>query len=694
MKEDCIASTTVASDHPLTSFFPRPFQNHELLIMTGTEKKFPREKLVNKVNHLNFIDGNLSVIFSDRHNRRDIVMKARPQPCLEDKCTCLPAPDGISWEPVKDYQPSFLMIDDGLGAVIAPVELASLNQSALTVKIPKECMIKTQRAVRRRICDNLTCDIRLPDKKYRGILIDFTPKAFSVRLSDGQGVENLDPSETAQIDIFRNSTKLFSGPCRLVRNGLNTPDRRIVYAPLNERIQLFPPRKIRNTRWRTTPSFTIRYRHPFSLEQVERDTFDVSTSGFSIRENPEEQTLMAGMMIPELSIHYAGISEMTCSAQVIYRREDDQGAIVQSGLAITDMDVLSFSRFNHLVGMNFDSNAHVSTTVDMEALWEFFFDTGFIYGEKYQHLYPHRNSFKETYRKLYQDNPEIARHFTYEKNGRIYGHISMIHSYPPTWVIHHFSAKPMESKVPGFLILRQITHYINGYYRFLSHKMDYVMTYYRPENRIVDKIFGGFARELNNPRGSSLDLFSYLHRDKSSAEEQALPAGFTVNPCSAGDLEMLKSYYERVSGGLLLDAFRLDLSMKPLEETFLNAGFKRTCRTFCLRFEEAPLAFFIVNQSDLGLNLSDLLNGITIIVMDEKKSTWKILSSALQTLDSFYETDHIPLLIYPARYAEEHGIRVDKQYQLWILRNDPYSEQYTDYMGRKFRMKYTSTAKE
>ena len=442
--------------------------------------------LINKINYLNFSNHQMSVIFSDRHNHRDILVKARPQPCTDDYFTCLLEQDDTVAN-LHHYQPRFLMIDDGLSAILSPVHVSSMVRPSLTVKLPEESLSRTQRTIRRRSCKNIACTFDLGGKKYNGTLIDSTPRAFSIVLSSKANSADFDQQENVHIDLYQSDVKLFSGPCRLVRNGINLPDGRLVFGPLDEEIRLFPQRKTRNPRRHTPLSFTISFQHPLSMEHIERDISDVSTSGFSIQENPEEQTLMVGLIIPEMHINYAGIVKMTCSAQVVYRRVDAETGAIQTGLAITDMDVLSYSRLNHLVGAHLDVSARVSTTVEMDALWEFFFDTGFIYGEKYQHLYPYRDVFRETYRKLYQDNPDIVRHFTYEKNGKIYGHIAMVHGYEPSWVIQHFSAKPLESKIPGMLILRQIIHYLNGCYRFHSTGVEYVMTYYRPDNRIVDK---------------------------------------------------------------------------------------------------------------------------------------------------------------------------------------------------------------
>jgi hypothetical protein len=269
----------------------------------------------------------------------------------------------------------------------------------------------------------------------------------------------------------------------------------------------------------------------------------------------------------------------------------------------------------------------------------------------------------------------------------------MVHAYPTSWVIHHFSARPLESKVPGMLVLRQIMHFLNGCYRFASFDMKYVMTYYRPDNKLVDRIFGGFARELNNPAGSSLDLFSYLHFDKSTSTA-ALPDEFTLRECLPDDFSVFRNFYEKSSGGLLFDAFRPELDMGPLEDRFQSHSFKRGCRRYCLCRGDKHLAFFIVNQSDLGLNLSDLLNGIHIFVIDESALKWTVLQEALRSLSSLYCVRQIPVLVYPADYPAREGIQADKQYQLWIMTGDPYSELLTDYLRRKFRIRYEEPPKQ
>ncbi|MBW1912508.1 MAG: pilus assembly protein PilZ, partial [Deltaproteobacteria bacterium] len=86
----------------------------------------------------------------------------------------------------------------------------------------------------------------------------------------------------------------------------------------------------------------------------------------------------------------------------------------------------------------------------------------------------------------------------------------MVRAYQKAWLLQHHAARAMDSKRTGFIVLKQIMHYLNDMYRLPSAKMDYVMCYFQPANKFPDRVFGGFARSLKNPRGCSMDLFAYL----------------------------------------------------------------------------------------------------------------------------------------------------------------------------------------
>ena len=62
-------------------------------------------------------------------------------------------------------------------------------------------------------------------------------------------------------------------------------------------------------------------------------------------------------------------------------------------------------------------NSYVCNDLDLDALWDFLFETGFIYPKKYALIHANKEQIKQTYQKLYTRSPEIARHFVYQENG-------------------------------------------------------------------------------------------------------------------------------------------------------------------------------------------------------------------------------------------------------------------------------------
>jgi hypothetical protein len=394
------------------------------------------------------------------------------------------------------------------------------------------------------------------------------------------------------------------------------------------------------------------------------------------------------MIIPHLSINFATELKMNCTAQVIHREETKTDEM-HCGVAILDMDINTYSLLSHILTKALDSHAHLSDAVEMDALWEFFFESGFIYPTKYRLIQSHREDFKETYRKLYQENPEIAKHFTYQRKGRIYGHISMVRAYHRSWMIHHYAARSMENRRTGFMVLKQMMHYLNDMCRLPSAKMDYVICYFRPENKFPNLVFGGFARALNNRRGCSTDLFAYLPHTTLSLTTE-LPDGWTLSICSEQDLWALKRFYMHYSGGLLLDALSLDQKdsgKEPLELVYGKAGFHRRCETYALSHGGELGAVLIVNHSDLGLNFSELLNGITILVTDPEGLPRKVLSTAVGKLAAAYAMEKVPVLFYPFEYVQAEAIPYEKRYQLWTL-NVRHGQDYMEFMQRKFKISY------
>lgn len=669
---------------------PWLFRHRDLIGGAENSLKVGRESLTNTLNHIHFTNGSILALLRDSRFDENILLKAFPEVCLGQTVFCRWADRDYLNPVLEHYQIFYLIIDDGLSMILVPAELQEMNAEGITVRLPLSGYAVGERKARRYACNQIESELIQSGFLARGRLIDFSPLGFRLRVRPEQSgsFRWFNHAEPFMVNLCHQGRMLFSGMCQYVRSATEEDECEFVVRPSQEAFRRFKNKQIRNTRMKLVPPPVLSFLHPLLRKKVQMQVENISSSGFSVREKTEDRLLFPGMMIPEMTVDFAGALRVKCSAQVIYQMKEQEG--VRYGLAILDMDILAYSRLTHILTNAIDSNAFISNEVDMDALWEFFFTTGFIYPKKYRLIQSHRDEFQKTYEKLYLENPEIARHFTYQRNGRIFGHISMVRAYERAWMIHHHAAQSMDSKRTGFMILKQIMHYLNDMHRLPSANMDYVMSYFRPDNTFPDRVFGGFARELNNPKGCSTDLFCYLPYTAHSVGTQ-LPDDWALEEATPFQLWEFSRYYNHRSGGLLPDVMGFARgggdypADEHLRQLYEKLGLKRAWQLYSLTFKGELKAILISNQSNLGFNLSELLNGIKVLVTDTDGLPWNVLSIAISILGGKYRTDKIPVLSFPVEYVKERGIPYEKLYQMWIL-NVQYGNEYLEYMQKKFRI--------
>ena len=131
-----------------------------------------------------------------------------------------------------------------------------------------------------------------------------------------------------------------------------------------------------------------------------------------------------------------------------------------------------------------------------------------------------------------------------------------------------------------------------------------------------------------------------------------------------------------------------------LQKSYEKAGFQREQSLFALQKEGRTIALFMLLRTEIGLNLSNLTNAITVIVLDNKALPREAFFTAISMLAAKYPHDEVPVLTYPPDYAASQSIEVEKQYNLWVLdcqHLDPYFEFCSNYFKRMSRPKKESS---
>ncbi len=667
---------------------PLVFQHEDLIRSFDSAKTLSQADLINRINYLHFTESPLYLLLEHSEYGEKVLVKAYPEPCTGSPLTCRWDESYFQYK-LESHHILHLVLIDSLVLVIAPVSIRTGIGKSISIFLPEKAFIVNRRQVRRYACRDVDAEVMQSGFMVEGKLVDFSPTAFRIQ-ADLEAFKHhgwFNPDVPTTVRLISNEKLVFAELCRCIRCQDGRSAREMIFSPANDRISRFPVKAIRNPRRQIIPPLMSVFEHPLFKKTIQRDIVDLSTTGFSIIDPQDDDVMMPGMIIPHLSILLAGVAIAHGAAQVIYRRAGEGN--VRYGLALLDMDVTSYSRLNHIVGVNADQYIAVSKKVDVEALWEFFFQSGFIYPKKYGFCETHRKSLMETYRKLYQENPEIACHITYEKSGRIYGHMSALRAYERAWLVQHHAARPLESRLPGFAVLKLMMIFLNGMYQLTSACMDYVLCCYRPENKFPDRVFGGFSRDLNNPQACSLDLFAYLNLTRKTNDEDKLPPEWRLGEATPPDLWAVEQFYNHESGGLLMKVLRPENSDSgnSLEQVYKRLGLLRRWRTYSLTYNGKVKAIFIVNQSDLAINMSGLLNCIMALVVDPVGLPFDILSIAITELGKVYSLDEVTLLLYPASFVETTAISFEKHYKLWIL-NVRYSNQFMEYVQKKFRVKY------
>lgn len=655
-------------------------------------RKISRETLINRLNFLHFQSDALTVLLSHRLNGRSLRLTAIPEPCSDENLTChwvAPLPTGVARD---DFELRHLEVPHGHHILQVALEKTKLSETGLTCRLPEVCHQLTSRQIRRHLCSDIAVNVIQNGANFSGSLEDFSAAAFRLELQakPPQTFQWLKQEEPLTVIFTQSGQTLLSIPGQLLRSHGKRDRHTVVVAPSLAQQSRFAARKHRNRRLALRPAPEAVFTHPLTKNLIRLDVTDLSGAGMAVAEAPQEAQLLPGMLLENLELRLADSFSLPCQAQVVYCQhleEADESAPLRCGLAILDMDVSDHTRLMSLLHRADDRSKAVCPKIDLEQLWEFFFSSGFIYPQKYLSLKDYKEEFKETYSKLYDSAPEIARHFIYQENSRIVGHMAMLRQFNNSWLIHHHAADRTLSRKAGMETLQLVGEAVNEAQALYSAHMDYVMCFFRPENRFPQRIFGGVAKHYDDPSHCSVDTFDYFHYHKEYDLKWRDGGDWELAPAKEEDLLDLEAFYQNKSGGLMIRGMDLNLESQQdssLQKCYQKAGFQREHSLFALQKEGRTVALFMTLRTEVGLNLSNLTNAITVMVLNNKALSREAFFTAVSMLASKYPHDEVPVLTYPPDYAASQSIDVEKQYNLWVL-NCSHLDPYFEFCGNYFK---------
>ena len=648
-------------------------------------KQIRRQRLINSLNRINFQDGEIFLNFKHPQYNYTLSLPVLPQPCTDENLKCIWGALIKYKTKIKDFEFKSFHFTDGLKQILVEAEMLDINKDGVKLSLPEVCDEIRTRKVKRYHSKDVSVLLSQDGILLKGYLTSFSAVSFSVHIpQDSPGFHHdFNRDDHVNVVLMKGRVPLYSGICEIHRISNNPDDGNvIILKPIKSKFQRFKSKKNRSIRQRLLPSPNIIFRHPLTDKIVNLKVFDISGSGFSVDEEIENSVLIPGMVLPDLSIELMSGVELKCEAQAIYRTIEEEGK-VKCGIAYLDMGIQDQIKLSSLLQQAKNHYTYLCpTNIDLDALWDFFFEAGFVYPEKYSFIQEQKKKFKKLYQKLYNQRSDISRHVIYQNRGKIYAHVSMLRYYQRTWIMHHHAAIKSIKHKAGLIVMWHILQYINEVHNIPSNKMSYICCYFRPKNRFANRVFGGAAKALKDSQKCSLDSFAYYHQ-KLSKDRFFLPKKWEINETTENELEIFKHHYDTTSGGLLIEGLELNEKSRRndenLNEEFKKIGFLRSRYFFSLQSSNDLKAIIVVNRAEAGLNMSDLTNCIQIFVIDTENVTEKIISSALISLFNYYENNDVPILIHPSSFAKAKNIAFEKIYELTIL-DLQYISPYLEFM--------------
>ncbi len=671
---------------------PWMFRHNDLIKALSSAKKIGRKNLTNILNYLHFKDNSLYVLLRHPRYSEDLLFVAYHEPCLGTKLVCRWDEEYKDYK-LKNYRFQYLIVFYKQSVILIPPDSVDLEDGKFTLQLPEESFVINRRHFSRFNCEGIRAELWQNGFQASGRLVDFSFNTFKiqVQVAPPYSFHWFNDHAQSTVRLFDDNDVYYFGNCRCEYQTIDRNVRAIVLTPIQDQIEGFKLKGEHPLRWENSPRLYAVFKHPFIKKEIKKEIFDISASGFSLFDEPTEAVLMPGMIIPNLVINFGDVLKVFCLAQVVYKKEE--GDQIRFGVAILDMNLKNLNAFNQLLNNVLGTPQGMTNEVDLDELWEMLFESGFIYPEKYDHIQAFKKSFQETYKKLYTGSSEIAKYFVYQKNEKIYSHASLIRAYEKAWMGHHLAARPEEGRHTGLIVLKKMLGYLYEMRRFPSAYLDYYITFYRPENRFTGRIYSGFAEKTANPGVCSMDRFAYTIYTKENKTPQ-LPEGWSLGECGVSDLFEFERFYRHRSGGLLWNVLALDIpeSERNLEQAYAAEGLTRRYKAFSLSCYGDLRAILIREESDSALNLSDLLNGFKIFVLDDELPA-NVIFSAVDLVLRDHEAESLPLMIYPAEYASRKEIHVEKEYILWII-DAGIGSKFAEYIEKRYRIKVTEAGDE
>ncbi|WP_164017323.1 response regulator [Pyxidicoccus trucidator] len=378
-------------------------------------------------------------------------------------------------------------------------------------------------------------------------------------------------------------------------------------------------------RFRSTAErpFAVSFASPFTGELLYRPLLDLHTGGFAFPFDGTHEVFPPGLVLDEVTLHLPDGTRSRCRAQVqdtgLLTAMDEGGSMMRPrrcGVRILELAPEARTAVLDAFITARCSDARDGSELAFSDIWDLFRAAEVRFPDYPYHDGPPHEALLAGHRTLGNGTHGLSKTIVYQREGRLYGHISGLRIYSRTWLSQHLVVRPGYHRHES--ISQELVALAADYAESLED-VEYLRALWRCRNRWTSRIYGAIASRLERPGLSCLHAFTPCRLPVDAALPPARE-DLRVRVASTSDLRWLEQHLRETQDVVRLrssDLVEGEMSLGTLGGRYTDVGLRRARSIAMVEGRDGPKGFVLMEDSSPGLFWAEWYNAFSLVMVEQ-----------------------------------------------------------------------------
>ncbi len=378
-------------------------------------------------------------------------------------------------------------------------------------------------------------------------------------------------------------------------------------------------------RFRSTAErpFAVSFNSPLTGEPIVRPLLDLHTGGFAFPFDAGREAFPPGLVLDEVMLQLPDGRRSRCRAQV---QDTGQLAVAEEGasmsrprrcgLRILDLAPEARTAILDAFIQARCPDARDACELPFSDIWDLFRAADVRFPDYPFHDNTTPEPLVEAHQRLGNGSHGLSKAIVYQREGRLYGHISGLRIYSRTWLSQHLVVRPGYHRHES--ISQELVALAADYAESLED-VEYLRAMWRCRNRWTSRIYGAIASRLERPGLSCMYSFTPCRLPV----DAALPPprdDLRVRPAEPADLRWLEQHLRETEDVVRLrssDLIEGEMGLGTLQQRYREVGLRRSRDIALVDGPEGPRGYVLMEDVSPGLFWAEMYSAFSLVMVEQ-----------------------------------------------------------------------------